>query len=233
MRRLVSSGANLFVAGDDDESIYSFRHANPENYDFAATYQNAVTHSLTACFRCTPAVLQPALNLIAYNPGRLPKQLVSLYSTSNPPVQGTTQVWSFQNSQIEARAIANSCQRRLKRDGWARDQIIVLIFSRRLQLANITRELGNLGLPYDPPAGRSLRDEATFRAVYTILRLLSHDPLFTRLRCVPQSAWPATRSRRRYCETCRRLCIANHQNSRSLLRLRRALTGYQQGRRQQ
>ena len=222
VRRLVSSGANLFVAGDDDQSIYSFRHANPDGIiSFAATYQNAVTHSLTACFRCTPAVLQPALNLIAYNPGRLPKQLVSLYSTSNPPVQGTTQVWSFQNSQIEARAIADSCQR-LIQNGMAgqEDQIIVLIFSRRLQLANITRELGNLGLPYDPPAGESLRDEATFRAVYTILRLLSDTTTSSRdyvayRSLLGQLHGVGANTAKRVGD----LCIANHQNYRSLFHL--------------
>ena len=31
----------------------------------------------------------------------------------------------------------------------------------------------NLGLPFDPPAGEALRDEVAFRAVYTILRLVS------------------------------------------------------------
>jgi len=222
VRRLVSGGASLFVAGDDDQSIYSFRHANPDGIiNFAATYQNAVTHSLTACFRCTPAVLQPALNLIAYNPGRLPKQLVSLYSTSNPPVQGTSQVWSFQNSQIEASAIAASCQR-LIQNGMAgqEDQIIILIFSRRLQLGNITRELGNLGLPYDPPAGESLRDEATFRAVYTILRLLSDTT-------TSSSDYIAYRSMlgqlhgvgANTAKVVGDLCIINHQNYRSLFQL--------------
>jgi DNA helicase II / ATP-dependent DNA helicase PcrA len=220
--RLVSGGANLFVAGDDDQSIYSFRHANPDGIiNFAATYQNAITHSLTACFRCTPAVLQPALNLIAYNPGRLPKQLVSLYSTSNPPVQGTTQVWSFQSSQIEANAVAESCQH-LIQNGMAgqEDQIVILIFSRRLQLANITRELGNLGLPYDPPAGESLRDEAAFRAVYTILRLLSdintpsrdyvaYRSLLGQLHGVGANTAKGVGD----------LCIANNQNYRGLFQL--------------
>jgi DNA helicase-2/ATP-dependent DNA helicase PcrA len=96
IRRLASNGAMLFVAGDDDQSIYSFRHANPMGIvRFPATYPAARTHTLSACFRCTPAILRPAANLIAHNPNRLPKQLRSLYANAAPPVQGVLHVWSF------------------------------------------------------------------------------------------------------------------------------------------
>jgi superfamily I DNA/RNA helicase len=67
----IGTGAMLFVAGDDDQSIYSFRHANPMGIvHFLATYPAATTHTLSACFRCTPAILGPASNLIAHNPNR-------------------------------------------------------------------------------------------------------------------------------------------------------------------
>jgi superfamily I DNA/RNA helicase len=52
------------------------------------------------------------------------------------------------------------------------DEIVVLISSRRAQLNLIAQELGNLGLPYDPPRGRSLVDEVeSIRAVYAFLRI--------------------------------------------------------------
>jgi ATP-dependent DNA helicase UvrD/PcrA len=222
VRRLVGNGAVLFVAGDDDQSIYSFRHANPDGIiNFNANYANAVTHHLTACFRCTPAVLQPATNLIAHNPGRLPKQLVSLYATASPPVQGSTQVWSFANFTSEMRAIAASCQRLIE-NGMAgqEDEIVILIFNRRLQLPRITQELGNLGLPYDPPAGEALRDEVAFRAVYTLLRLISD--LTTNSRdyvayrgLLAQLHGVGTGTAKRLGD----LCVNNHQNYRALFQL--------------
>lgn len=86
IRLLVAGGATLFVAGDDDQSIYSFRHANPDGIvQFNQSYPAASTHNLTACFRCTPAILQPALALITHNPNRINKQLQSLYAGAAPP----------------------------------------------------------------------------------------------------------------------------------------------------
>lgn len=174
IRRLVANGAILFVAGDDDQSIYSFRHANPNGIvQFNASYQAATTHTLTACFRCAPAILRPAMNLIAHNPNRLPKQLQSLYANATPPVQGVFHVWSFATAQAERIAIAQSCQQLINGPlAGQEDQIIILISNRRLQVGPITQELANLGIAFDAPGGASTRDEHPIRAVYSILRIL-------------------------------------------------------------
>ena len=111
VRLLSANNTVLFVAGDDDQSIYSFRHANPDGIvQFQTAYPTSTTHVLTDCFRCTPAVLGPASRLIAYNKNRVAKNLTSLYSAATPPVQGRMMVWSFQTAQEEARAIAQSCR---------------------------------------------------------------------------------------------------------------------------
>jgi DNA helicase II / ATP-dependent DNA helicase PcrA len=174
IRRLARNGAMLFVAGDDDQSIYSFRHANPMGIvHFLATYPAATTHTLSACFRCTPAILGPASNLIAHNPNRLPKQLRSLYANAAPTVQGVLHVWSFASAQAERTAIANSCQQLINGPmAGQEDQIVILISNRRLQVGPITRELANLGLPFDPPGGEAIRDEPVIRGAYSILRIV-------------------------------------------------------------
>ena len=175
IRRLSSNGAVLFVAGDDDQSIYSFRHANPSGIvRFNATYPAATTHSLTSCFRCTPAIVGPAKSLITHNPGRLAKQLHSLYSNAAPPVQGAMLVWSFASSQAERNAIARSCQQLINGPMASQeDQIVILISNRRLQLGPLTQELANLGLPFDLPSGDALRDQPSIRAIYSILRMVN------------------------------------------------------------
>lgn len=174
VRLLTVNNAVLFVAGDDDQSIYLFRHANPNGIvQFRTTYPNSNMHILTDCFRCTPAVLGPANQLIGHNLNRVPKSLVALYAAASPPVQGQMLVWSFQTAQEEAQAIARSCQELLNSGMAGReDEILILIANRRVQLDMIAQELGNLGLPFEPPGGSSLIYESdTIRAVYTILRI--------------------------------------------------------------
>ncbi|MGH7802453.1 MAG: ATP-dependent helicase [Thermodesulfobacteriota bacterium] len=173
VRFLSVHNAILFVAGDDDQSIYSFRHANPDGIvRFDQTYPQFSPHLLTDCFRCAPAILIPAGQLIAYNPTRVPKYLTPLYGTANPPVQGQLMVWSFPSAQQEARAIAESCSKLINAGMDRRvDEILILISNRRAQLNVITQELGNLGLPFEPPQGASLTENESIRAVYSILRI--------------------------------------------------------------
>ena len=87
VRGIAVGGAVLFVAGDDDQSIYSFRHADPSGIQkFTNTYSGSSSHTLSDCFRCTPGVLAGASQLISYNPSppRLLKTATSLYANSNP-----------------------------------------------------------------------------------------------------------------------------------------------------
>jgi len=178
VKLIADRGAVLFVAGDDDQSIYSFRHADPTGLvNFTKTYPNAGSHELTDCFRCTPAVLTPALTLIESNPQRLKKNLKSLYRDAAPPVPGTLHVWSFDTAENEAKAVAESCAALIREGmGDREDEILILLAQltpAAVQLDPITRELSNLGVPYAAPAGKSLTNEPTLRAVYSLLRLVS------------------------------------------------------------
>jgi len=174
VRLLCITNTVLFIAGDDDQSIYSFRHANPDGVvQFQAIYPASSTHVLTDCFRCSPAVLGAASRLIAYNPNRVAKNVTSLYGAATPPVPGNMIVWSFQSAQEEARAIAQSCHELINAGmGGREDELLILISNRRVQLDMLAQELGNLGLPYDPPRGTTLTDEEAIRAVYSLLRIV-------------------------------------------------------------
>lgn len=173
IRLLSAQNITLFVAGDDDQSIYSFRHANPDGIVmFENTYPQASTHILDDCFRCTPAILSSASQLITYNPSRVSKNLVPLYGSANPPVQGQLLVWSFQTAQQEAQAIAETCRELINAGMSCReDEILILISNRKVQLNLLTQELGNLGLPFEPPRGANLTENESIRAVYSILRI--------------------------------------------------------------
>ena len=63
VRLLCATNTILFVAGDDDQSIYSFRHADPNGIVlFQSIYPASATHLLTDCFRCTSDILNLAFS---------------------------------------------------------------------------------------------------------------------------------------------------------------------------
>ena len=219
---LASHGAVLFVAGDDDQSIYSFRHADPSGLvQFSNRYPQSATHVLEDCFRCTPRILLPAAQMIATNPGGIPKNPVSLYQGATPPVLGKLHVWSFPSQEDEAAAIAESCQQ-LVDGGMAgrEDQIVILISDRGLQLGHIAQALGNLGLMYDPPPGEGLTDQDPLRAVFSMLRIVrdlstgSRDYIAHRtLVGILSGVGPAT------AKGVADACVDNNQNFRDLFHL--------------
>ncbi len=171
---LAGQGAVLFIGGDDDQSIYSFRHADPTGIiNFPQTYPQGVTHPLTDCFRCTPAIVGPATVLIGHNPLRVPKNLVALYDAAVPPVEGTLNIWSFPDANAEARAIAESCEQLIAAGMAGReDEIVILISSRHIQLPIISQELGNRGVPFDEPVAGGIADTPAIRAAFSLLRLI-------------------------------------------------------------
>jgi DNA helicase II / ATP-dependent DNA helicase PcrA len=174
---LCTDNVRLFVAGDDDQSIYSFRHADPAGIiQFDDTYLGAETYTLTDCFRCTPGILDPATRLIEHNHERLPKRLEALYATAEPPVKGLTEVWSFLSADAEARAIAKSCDELIKAGMAGQEDEIIILMARRkpaaVQLDPISRELANLGLPFSPPGDPQLANDMIVRAVFALLRVV-------------------------------------------------------------
>ena len=220
--QLAANGAVLFIAGDDDQSIYSFRHADPTGIvNFNVRYPHSTTHVLDECFRCTPNVLTPASAMVAVNPGRLAKNITSLYQNAAPPVVGRTLVWSFPTEQDEATAIAESCQRLINSGmGGREDEIVILVSDSGLQLGMIAQALGNLGLAYDPPRGEALTDDEGIRAVYCMLRVakdlaaaqpdyVAHRALLALLTGVGMTTAKGIAD----------ACVGHHQNFHDLFRL--------------
>jgi DNA helicase-2/ATP-dependent DNA helicase PcrA len=188
-RLLADRGAALFVAGDDDQSIYLFRHARPEGIvNFTSDYPGASTHILKHCFRCPPAILEAATKLIRHNPSRVEKDLESLLEHAEPPVPGILKTWSFSSGEAEAQAIAESCRALLDAGMAGReDQICILVSGRGPSLDALIRELANLGLPYEVPVGDPVTAEPAVRVAYSLLRIV-------RDRCAGREDYPAHRA---------------------------------------
>jgi ATP-dependent DNA helicase UvrD/PcrA len=76
--QLLSGGASVCIVGDDDQSIYSFKHAHPEGIrDWITINVDADDIELIECRRCPTRAVEMANSLIAHNQMRLvPRQLI-------------------------------------------------------------------------------------------------------------------------------------------------------------
>lgn len=76
---LLSGGASVCIVGDDDQSIYSFKHAHPEGIrEWLQIHAGAADLNLTECRRCPTRVVDLANSLIQHNTGRAQRALVPL-----------------------------------------------------------------------------------------------------------------------------------------------------------
>ena len=69
---LLSGASEVCIVGDDDQSIYSFRHAHPDGIqEWTNTNVNAEDFSLDECRRCPTQVVEMANELIGHNTQRI------------------------------------------------------------------------------------------------------------------------------------------------------------------
>ena len=74
--RLAEGHKNLFVVGDDDQSIYSWRGAVPANIiDFDKNYPGAKKITMEQNYRCSQNIVDAASAMITNNVQRVPKKL--------------------------------------------------------------------------------------------------------------------------------------------------------------
>lgn len=76
VKKLAYPEENLFVVGDDDQSIYGFRGANPDILQqFLQDYKGAKRILLGGNYRSRPEIIESAGRVISENENRMPKTL--------------------------------------------------------------------------------------------------------------------------------------------------------------
>lgn len=77
LKPLFETCENVIVVGDDDQSIYSFRAANPLTLKWFVDDFKPVVSPLTRSYRCPNKILLPISRVIEHNEGRFPKDIKS------------------------------------------------------------------------------------------------------------------------------------------------------------
>ena len=78
IRLLASPRAEVFGVGDDDQTIYGYSGASPRwLIEFDRFFPGAGRHLLGVNYRCPPAVVEAAVNLLSHNTHRIPKDIAA------------------------------------------------------------------------------------------------------------------------------------------------------------
>ncbi len=121
IRLLVGDHENLFIVGDEDQSIYAFRGANIENIRrFTTDFPNADRVLLEENYRSTNTILKAANDVISHNQNRIEK---TLYSAKG---DGERIVWFKGYGARDETEFVGEMIRRLIHQGYRYEEIAVL-----------------------------------------------------------------------------------------------------------
>ncbi len=85
VKMLVEKKKNLFIVGDDDQSIYRFRGAKPEiMLGFEKDFPSAKRYILRINYRCSEEIVTSAKRLIQYNKKRFAKNITAARGSKVP-----------------------------------------------------------------------------------------------------------------------------------------------------
>ena len=108
IRLLSAPGYDCFGVGDDDQVIYGYAGADPEFLlHYGRYFPGAAEHALEMSYRCPPAVVDGARNLLSYNHRRVPKTIRSARAETAAAVRGDAlTVLRAPAEQLATRAVA-------------------------------------------------------------------------------------------------------------------------------
>lgn len=132
VRMMAAPENNLFMVGDDDQSIYRFRGSKPEiMLHVPKDYPDIKQIQLDINYRCHPAIVETSLKLIAHNKERFPKKVVAnkkadeVEDISNSENRDVVRFQQFNTQRDEVLFIIKEIESRLQK-GYALSDIAIL-----------------------------------------------------------------------------------------------------------
>ncbi len=161
--RCLGENSNIFVVGDEDQSIYSWRGADINNIlDFARDFPNARVFRLEQNYRSAPSILDAANAVVAHNVNRLGKRLFSEQEGGVP-----VSFFFAEDADVEANFVAEDIARH-KKEGQT-----VAVFYRVHVLARLMEEaLRTRRMPYIVVGGIKFYSRKEIKDIIAYLRLL-------------------------------------------------------------
>jgi len=165
VKHLVVDHNNLMVVGDDDQSIYSWRGADPTNIlGFAEMFEGAKVIKLEQNYRSTKTVLAAANAVIANNKLRHGKTLWSDHADGELITHAVAP-----DPDVEAKWVAQEIVR--LHDGGKRFDEIAVLYRSNIQSKLLEEELRTASVPYVMYGGQQFFERKEVKDVIAYLRV--------------------------------------------------------------
>lgn len=182
LRQILGSNPNITVVGDEDQLVYTWRHAQIENILEFQTRWTAHSVRLEQNFRSTQNILDTANLLIRHNKNRLGKELYTYEDEGEVIVQN-----SFESAYDEAMWVVDQIAEDIAA-GCPREEIAVLVRASHA-LNFIEQALNQKGIRYTLSGGKKFQDRVEIKDISAYLRLIAnaHDRMaFERAIAAPK-----------------------------------------------
>ena len=182
MQALCAYHKNLFVVGDPDQTIYSWRGANVKHIlDFDKNFPKVKTIMMMKNYRSTPEIIAAANSLIDKNTVRMKKQLIPTLA------KGERVVYSHAKTTKEE---ANSIAERIKKLSKAGVPYgdITILYRAHYIARTIEEGLMRAEIPYTVYSGVQFFDRMEIKDALSYLRLIAYrdDLSFMRIVNTPK-----------------------------------------------
>jgi DNA helicase-2/ATP-dependent DNA helicase PcrA len=185
LQLLAGDHHNLFVVGDDDQSIYGWRGADIRNIlDFEKDFPAAKVVRLEQNYRSTGTILDAANRVIAQNVRRKGKTL----RTDAAAGEQVTLIEAADESD-EAEWIAVEMQARMQDDPSLELRSFVVLYRTNSQSRAMEEALRRLAIPYRVVGGTRFYERREVKDALAYLRLIANpaaDEAFLRIVNVPR-----------------------------------------------
>ncbi len=168
IKLLTTENTELFLVGDDDQSIYGWRGAKIENIQrISDDFAQVAVHKLEQNYRSTSTILNAANSIIVNNPDRLGKKLWTAGDDGEP-----ISLYCAFNEIDEARYVVERISKYVESD-ISRSEMAILYRS-NAQSRVFEEALLNRGIPYRVYGGLRFFDRAEIKDSLGYLRLISN-----------------------------------------------------------
>lgn len=182
VKRLSAHHKNLFIVGDPDQTIYSWRGANVANImDFDKVFPTATTLMLTENYRSSPQIVAVSNSLIEKNRYRMKKELRAMRPT------GAIAVYNHTGSEAEeAQFVASEIKRHIEGGVPAHD--IAVLYRAHYLSRSLEEQFIKQKLPYRIYGGVGFYERMEVKDVLCYLRMIctGDDLAFARVINTPR-----------------------------------------------